>query len=153
MPEGGRPQLGGKTPEVFFPYSPIVGPRNPLSPPVRMWMDGERMLGAVTLGAPYTGPPSMVHGGVIALIFDELLGAVNVAHDLGAFTGTLTVRYERPTPIGEPLELVAWVDRIEGRKVLSDGELRHQGQVTARAHGVFIRSELLEGPPADGGGT
>jgi acyl-coenzyme A thioesterase PaaI-like protein len=142
-PEDGRPMLAGKTPEQFFPYSPIVGPRNPLSPPVRMWIDGERMRGQVTLGAPYNGPPSMVHGGMIALIFDELLGAVNVVHEAGAFTGTLTVRYERPTPIGKPLEMVAWVDRMEGRKVFTVGELSHDGAVTARAEGIFIRSPLL----------
>ena len=144
-PEDGQPSLRGDAPAEFFPYSPVVGPLNPLSPPVEMHFDGERLHGSVTLGAPYNGPPSMVHGGVIALIFDELLGALNVMHDLGGFTGTLSVRYERPTPLGQPLEMEAWIDRTEGRKVFPVGELRHNGVVTARAEGVFIRSELLPG--------
>jgi acyl-coenzyme A thioesterase PaaI-like protein len=144
----GLPVLEGREPHEFFPYSPIVGPGNPISPPVRMWIDGDRMRGEVTLRAPYNGPPSMVHGGIIALIFDELLGAVNVIHELGAFTGTLTVRYLRPTPLGQPLEMVGWVDRVEGRKVYSGGDILHDGVVTAHADGIFIRSELLEGPAA-----
>jgi acyl-coenzyme A thioesterase PaaI-like protein len=150
MSEGARPALEGRAPEEFFPYSPIVGPRNPIAPPVRMWIDGDRLQGEVTLRAAYNGPPQMVHGGVIALIFDELLGAVNVVHGVGAFTGTLTVRYERPTPLGQPLEMTGWVERMEGRKVFTEGELRFDGQVTARAQGVFIRTELLRGLAADG---
>lgn len=142
-PVDGDRELLGATPEEFFPYSPVVGPLNPLSPPARMHFDGERLHGDVTFGAPYNGPPSMVHGGIIALLFDELLGALNVLHDLGGFTGTLSVRYERPTPLGEPLEMSAWIDRTEGRKVFPVGELRHNGAVTARAEGIFIRSDLL----------
>ena len=38
------------TPNEFFPYSPIVGPLNPVAPPVRMWADDAlRVHGAVTL--------------------------------------------------------------------------------------------------------
>lgn len=150
---GGPGVLHGRDPGQYFPYSPIVGPLNPLAPPVRMWAEGDRMLGETTLGAPYCGPPSMVHGGVIALVFDELLGTLNVLHGLGAFTGTLTVRYERPTPLERPLDMVAWLDRVEGRKVFTAGELRHEGVVTARAEGVFIRSPLLPGLADDGDGT
>jgi hypothetical protein len=153
-PADGGPTLAGDEPSEFFPYSPVVGPLNPLAPPARMWFDGERLHGEVTFGAPYNGPPSMVHGGVIALTFDELLGALNVMHDLGGFTGTLSVRYERPTPLGVSLEMSAWIERTEGRKVYPVGELRHDGVVTARAEGIFIRSELLphrEAPPHDDG--
>lgn len=142
-PEEGQPVLRGKEPAEFFAYSPVVGPLNPLAPPVEMHIDGDRLRGSVTLGPAYNGPPAMVHGGVIALIFDELLGSLNVVHGLGAFTGTLTVRYERPTPLGEPLEMESWIERTEGRKVFTAGELRHNGVVTARAEGIFIRSELL----------
>ena len=76
-------------PSVYFPYSPIVGPLNAIAPPVRLHFDGDRMRGRLILGAPYAGPPGCVHGGVVALIFDELLGCVNVSQGYGAFTGTL----------------------------------------------------------------
>ena len=46
----------------------------------------------------YEGPPGYVHGGCVALAFDELLGMVNVLNGLGGLTGKLTVRYRRPDP-------------------------------------------------------
>lgn len=125
-------------PADYFPYSPIVGPLNAIAPPVRLHVDGDRLRGRLVLDAPYVGPPGTVHGGVIALIFDELLGCANIAQGYGGFTGTLTIRYERRTPICEQIELESWVDRIEGRKVFTVGTISYDGSVTARAEGVFI---------------
>ena len=82
-----------------------------------------------------------MHGGVVALVFDELLGAVNACLGLGAFTGTLTIRYERITPIEQEIAFESWVDRTEGRKVFTRGTISAGGEVTARAEGVFIRVE------------
>jgi acyl-coenzyme A thioesterase PaaI-like protein len=142
-----REQFATGDPARFFPYSPVVGPLNAIAPPVTFTFDGERMSGHGTLPAPYTGPPGTVHGGVVAMVLDELLGAVNACLGLGAYTGTLTVRYERPTPIGEELAFDAWVDRTEGRKVFTVGTISAGGAVTARAEGVFIRVE--QPVPAD----
>ena len=136
-----REQFATGDPAQFFPYSPVVGPLNPIAPPVTFTFDGERMSGSGTLLAPYTGPPGTVHGGVVAMVLDELLGAVNACLGLGAYTGTLTIRYERPTPIGAELTFDAWVDRTEGRKVFTVGTISAGGDVTARADGVFIRVE------------
>lgn len=133
-----RSELYGP-PSEFFPYSPIVGPRNPIAPPVQMWPDDALHLhGSVTLEAPYNGPPGLVHGGVIALIFDELLGACAVINHCAGFTGTLTVKYLRGTPIRTPITMEAWVERVEGRKTFVAGELRYGGGPTAAATGVFI---------------
>ena len=133
-----RGELHGP-PSEFFPYSPIVGPRNPIAPPVLMWPDDAFHLhGLVTLGAAYSGPPGLVHGGVIALIFDELLGACAVINDCAGFTGTLTVKYLRGTPIRTSITMEAWIDRVEGRKTFVTGELRYGGSATASATGIFI---------------
>ena len=136
-----REQFASGDPARFFPYSPVVGPLNPVAPPLTFTFDGERLSGTGTLGSPYTGPPGAVHGGVVALVFDELLGAVNACLGLGAFTGTLTIRYERITPIEQEITFESWVDRTEGRKVFSRGTISAGGEVTARAEGVFIRVE------------
>lgn len=127
---------------VFFPYSPIVGPRNPIAPPIEFTVRDGRLYGRVTYGAAYVGPPQCVHGGVIAASFDELLGSANLVQEAGGMTGTLTVRYREPTPIGSPIELEGWVDRVEGRKVFTRGEMRHEGRVTAEAFGIFIGGSM-----------
>jgi hypothetical protein len=136
-----REQFATRDPARFFPYSPVVGPLNPIAPPLTFTFDGERLSGAGTLASPYTGPPGAVHGGVIALVLDELLGAVNACLGLGAFTGTLTIRYERLTPIEAEIAFESWVERTEGRKVFTRGTISAGGEVTARAEGVFIRVE------------
>jgi uncharacterized protein (TIGR00369 family) len=92
----------------------------------------------IDLGAPYEGPPGHVHGGVAALVLDHVLGAT--AHRPGspAFTGTLTLRYVRPTRRGR-LRAEAWVDREEGSKTFAVGHISDADGVTVEAHGVFIR--------------
>ena len=136
----------GMHPQDHFPTSPMIGYANPISPPVEVWAvpgeDGQRELrGRVTFDYPFEGPPTCVHGGVIAELFDELLGLSNILAGLGAMTGTLTVRYRRPTPLLAPLEIAARHTRRDGRKVYSWGGLYHKGELTAEADGVFILVE------------
>ena len=64
-----------------------------------------------------------------------------VAAIMGAspgMTGTLTLRYERNTPLGD-CSAEAWIDRVEGVKTIVKGEMRDaEGTTTARAEGIFI---------------
>jgi acyl-coenzyme A thioesterase PaaI-like protein len=129
-------------PADFFPYSPVVGPLNPVAPPVELEMteDG-RAVGTVTLTEPYNGPPwDLTHGGVVALIFDELLGIAGIAGAGGGFTGRLTVRYHRPTPIGQAIALEAHVTDVRGRKIKVEGTMHADGILTAEAEGLFIKA-------------
>jgi len=130
-------------PVDFFPWSPIIGALNPLSADMRLTFDPEtqHMSGLATFDAKYSGPPGMVHGGIIALAFDELLGTTNVCLELGGFTGTLSIRYEKPTFIDLEVAMDAFLDRTEGRKVFTVGTMSINGSVTARAEGIFIRTQ------------
>lgn len=131
-------------PHQFFPYSPVVGPKNPIAPPLQMTIDDDRTVRAtLTLDEQYNGPPwNIVHGGVIALLFDELLGVATIVKGVAGFTGRLTVHYRKPTPILEPIELRAWVESVSGRKVIAKGEIRvvASGEVSAEADGLFIQT-------------
>ena len=105
-------------PQDHFPTSPMIGFANPIAPPVDVWAvtgeGGQREIrGKVTFGYQYEGPPTCVHGGVIAELFDELLGLANIIVGQAGMTGTLKVRYRRPTPLLAPLELVS---RFTGRE-------------------------------------
>lgn len=128
--EEGRPVAWGNV---------LIGLRNPIAPPldIQHAPDG-RVHTDIDLGAPYEGPPGHVHGGVAALVLDHVLGAT--AHRPGspAFTGTLTLRYVRPTRLGR-LRAEAWVDREEGSKTFAVGHISDSDGVTVQAHGVFIR--------------
>lgn len=126
-------------PKEFFPYSPLIGELNPISPPFHFWKDGETLLGRGVFDSQYCGPPEAVHGGHVAALMDELLGVTGVVTGYGGFTGTLTVRYEATTPLDEELFLKGWVQDVEERKVIICGELRTKKTICARAEGIFIR--------------
>ena len=135
-------------PQDHFPTSPMVGYANPIAPPVEVWAvtgeDGRREIrGRVTCSYQYEGPPTCVHGGVIAEIFDELLGLANITAGQAGMTGTLKVRYRRPTPLLAPLELVSRFTGREGRKIFTWGGIYHEGELTAEADGIVI--EVLPG--------
>jgi len=142
---------GNSDPGEIFPYSPVVGPLNPISPPVKMWRatgdaQGE-VHGEARFGAAFNGPPGSVHGGIIAAMFDELLGVTALLNGLGAFTGTLSVVYKSMTPLDTPVQMRAWIAGTERRKVFIEGELLDGDTLCATASGIFVRSARLSGRP------
>jgi acyl-coenzyme A thioesterase PaaI-like protein len=117
----------------------VVGLRNPIAPPlvIDRSPDG-RAWSSFSLGALYEGPPGLVHGGVAALVLDQMLGVAASAGGSPGMTGTLSLRYEQGTPLGG-CSAEAWIDRVEGVKTIVKGELRRaDGACTVRAEGIFI---------------
>lgn len=117
----------------------VVGLRNPISPPLVIHHEPDGLVWSeFVLGAAYEGPPDTVHGGVCALVLDHVLGATAHQPDKPAFTGTLTLRYRRPTALGRPLRAQAHVERVEGVKTFAVGHLADEHGVTVEAEGIFI---------------
>ena len=129
----------------MMPYSPVSGKRNPMAPPIRLWKTGRRGRGEAIFSPTYAGPPDSVHGGIIAAVFDEILAMANVISGTAGFTGTLTIRYRRKTPLNTPIELWGKNVRRMAASKLCRGEMRVNGEVTAEAEGLFICAAELEG--------
>jgi acyl-coenzyme A thioesterase PaaI-like protein len=117
----------------------VIGVCNPIAPPIVVRHDGDgRCWSEFVLGPAYEGPPGLVHGGVSALVLDHMLGeAASEGLSKARFTGTITVKYLRGTPLG-PLRCDAWIDRAEGVKVFAHGSISDSKGVTVEAEGVFI---------------
>ncbi len=80
-----------------------------------------------------------MHGGVIAETFDEVLGAVNMVVGRPGMTGTLTVRYRKPTPLHTDLRIEArWVGQ-SGRKITTWAGMYREDTLTAEAEGIFVQ--------------
>jgi acyl-coenzyme A thioesterase PaaI-like protein len=132
----------------------VVGMRNPIAVPLEVVQDREhgRAVAEFELNALYEGPPGMVHGGVSALILDQLCGVAAAAAGHPGMTGTLSLRYRRPLPLGRVSAEARFV-RTEGVKAHVEAELRNpDGQVSVEAEGVFIlprwaREALATRPP------
>ena len=123
----------------------VVGLRNAVAPPAVLERgEDEVVRSALTLGAPYEGPPGCVHGGVSALLLDHLMGeTASAGHKRVTVTGTLTLRYVRPLPLG-PVRMAAWISEEVGRKVTVTGWIGPDdpddpdGGPAVEASGLFI---------------
>ena len=133
MVEDGDPEAWAQ-----FDFSPFIGLANPMSPPMVLHYDGDRVICDVTFGSAYEGPPACVHGGYVAAAFDEVLGAAQSLSGEQGMTARLITNYRSPTPLHEPLRIEAWLDRREGRKIFVEGRMTVGDRVTAEAEGLFI---------------
>lgn len=116
----------------------VVGMRNAVAPPLDVQTSEEgRAWADFTLGAAYEGPPGLVHGGVSALLLDQIAGEAAAAGGAPGMTGTLTLRYRRGTPLG-PLHAEARIDRTDGVKTVVTGFIGDTEGPTVEAEGIFV---------------
>lgn len=125
-------------PMSHFDECVVSGRHNPMGIGIRVRRDGERALARFTLGPAFEGAPGRAHGGVVAAVFDDLMGYVLVVHRVPAFTGRLEVSYQAPTPLETPLEAAAWLRHRDGRKLTMAAEITLEGEQIATGSGVFI---------------
>jgi acyl-coenzyme A thioesterase PaaI-like protein len=142
-------QQGEGAHEAFLAHSPLRGAENPLAPPLVL-EPGERadgtpcMHGRVRMGVAYEGPPHGVHGGYVAALFDEVLGATQgLAYPPGV-TGTLTIRYRHVTPVEEDLFFESWVEADSGRRIVCKATCHAGDLLTAEGEGLFVRVDFEE---------
>src|SRR4051812_28205119 len=78
---------------ISQPSSPASGYLNPLAPPIEIHVQpGGVSRTEFTLSDIYEGPPGFVHGGISALILDDLLGNAAAANGTPGMTATLDLR-------------------------------------------------------------
>jgi acyl-coenzyme A thioesterase PaaI-like protein len=135
---------GDRSNDRYLAANPVSGILNPIAAPLALEVvegaeGGSRELrGTVNYGTFFEGPPGLVHGGHVAAVLDEALGMANYAADMGALTGTLTVRYRKPTPLRTDLRIEARFLGREGRKIRTWAGLFRENELLAEADGLFI---------------
>lgn len=128
-PEDGRP---------YYVSGVLIGRHHPMYMPIEIETHEGVTRGRVKLDITWEGPPGCVHGGYIAHLFDCLMGQHNLNVGIPGMTGTLTVRYRRPTPLHADLQLESHTERTSGRKIITRASVSLAGEVTAEAEGLFI---------------
>ncbi|MFF8937966.1 PaaI family thioesterase [Streptomyces paradoxus] len=143
----GRRRARTEIPEVdVFPggprmYSPVVGAGSPLAPPVRITPTDDGLVGHCTPGIAHEGPPGYGHGGMSAMLLDELMGQACTAAGTPGLTVSLQLRYHQPIPLETPLRILGRVTGTDKRKIFAAGTISTDADpstdlVTAEA--VFI---------------
>jgi acyl-coenzyme A thioesterase PaaI-like protein len=128
---------------VSHEISPLTGLSNPIAPPMNIWFEDDKVKASVTMGWQFEGPPGCIHGGYIAALFDDFLGVGQKLTGKIGFTGTIQIRYIKPTPLDQEIKLVGWLERQDGRKNTLRGEMYAGNTLTASAEGLFIQMPVL----------
>jgi acyl-coenzyme A thioesterase PaaI-like protein len=128
------------------------GRRNVHGHRIRTFWDGRTGVARFTPAPYHLSLPGFVYGGLIASLVDchaigtaaaERAQATGVPFEAGKMpryvTGSLRISYQKPTPIGVELELVARVREAGERKSIVDVEVRAGEQVTASGEVVAVR--------------
>lgn len=89
-------------------YNPVTGLGSPIAPPLRVEVEDGVAVGTGSLSLVHEGPRGYAHGGVTAMLLDQVLGHVHaVFRQRAGMTVELRVRYRRPVPLETPLQVIA----------------------------------------------
>ena len=123
------------------PYNPVVGLGNPVAPPMRVEIVDGTAIGWCTLDRRYEGPITYAHGGISALLLDQLMGYAAAAAGHPGVTGRLEVRYRATIPLGQPLRLQAKLIDVLGVRAAVRGSISlatAPDDALAEAEGRFL---------------
>lgn len=135
--------------QAYLDQSPVRGLLNPIAPPLSTER-GERpdgtpiIRGWARLGLAYEGPPHGVHGGWVAALFDDLLGATQGLAERPGVTGILEVKYRAITPLDCDLRFEGWISEDRGRRIIVRGTCHAGDTLTANAKAMFVRVDFNE---------
>lgn len=123
-------------------YRPVSGNCNAVSPQMKYFQTENELIGKVTFGPAYEGPPALVHGGYIAACMDEMFGiAVSHSHiKEPCMTGTMKVIYRAPVPLQQEITYKAWMEKEEGRKVFAKCTVHDpKGDLCCEGEAIFLK--------------
>jgi acyl-coenzyme A thioesterase PaaI-like protein len=113
-----------------------TGLRNAVAPPLEVThQEGGLVVGLATLGAAYEGPATFAHGGVGALLLDQVMGEAAHAAGRPGMTARLTLNYRAPTRLG-PV-------RAEAEALPAEPGAEHKTHVVGRLYSLSGGEETL----------
>jgi uncharacterized protein (TIGR00369 family) len=99
----------------------------------------KRIVGKFILGEAYQGGGGMAHGGIIAMLLDEVMGKVCRFREVRAVTAELTIQYLKPVRVDEEIVVEGYETEVRGRNLFLVGEIRNgAGVVLAKGMGRFV---------------
>lgn len=131
------------------------GPANPQGLHVRSLVDGDETTCVWRPAAHHEAFPGMVNGGIIGTILDchcnwtaawHLMQTRRLDAPPCTVTADYTIRLRRPTPSGVDLHLRAGVVEAADDRVVVEGTVTANGDITATCRGTFVA--VREGHPA-----
>ena len=129
------------------------GQNNPDGLQIKSYWEGEEAVCVWQSEPKYQGWKNLMNGGILATVIDcHCMGTAMAAYykaenraldtlpEYRFATGTISVKYLKPTPNNIPVELRAKVQEIKGKKVVMHCDVySKEGVKTAEAHVIAIK--------------
>lgn len=128
-------------------YSPASGKGSPLAPPMRVAPASDGLVGSCALGIAHEGPPGFAHGGMSAMLLDDLMGWACTAAGVPAMTVSLRTRYHQPVPLQRPLRVLARITSSKDRKITVEGSIATEadpGTPLVSADALFLEPDSAQ---------
>lgn len=88
----------------------------------------------------FQGYADILHGGMVGLVLDELMGNLLWKMKMPSVTVEMTVQFLRPTRVGSALECEAWMASQKGSLCQMQAEAKTpRGKIVAKAHARFVQ--------------
>ncbi|MES2963894.1 MAG: PaaI family thioesterase [Bdellovibrionota bacterium] len=107
----------------------------------------DRLVGRAWFGDGTDGPPNNAHGGAIAYVLDEVMGAVGWLNQYPVVAVNLNFSYAKMTPLYVDMSVEGWITKTTEKRVFTASEMRlPTGEVVVTGQGEFaiLKKELVE---------
>ena len=129
--------------ESPMPLNPVIGACNPTRPDVQLrFADGE-VVGTARFTRRFTGPPGLTHGGISAMLADQIVALTGGALGTRCITKALHVRFRRPLPLHEPVDLWGVCDMTDPDNITARFTITAGGDVAVQGTGELVTFQHL----------
>lgn len=127
-------------PEDPMPLNPIIGACSPTRPDVHLRLVDGEVRGTATFTRRFVGPPGFAHGGIAAMLADQIVAIAPMAVGARCITKQIHVRFRRPLPLDEPVGL--WgVCEPDGGGFIARYTISARGEVAVEGTGELVTFE------------
>ena len=123
--------------------------KNPIGLHLQFWPyePNQKVYSKINLGINYSGFTHMAHGGIAAVLLDEIAAwTIAIKYMALAVTKTHTITYKRPTPIDQNILMEGWIVSEDSKNVVIGAKLYNsKGEVLVKSESswVLVSPEVL----------
>ena len=123
----------------------ICGSENPHNVGLRWYVDESGAVSSeFTLTLAQQGPPGHAHGGLSAVVLDEVMGAAVWQAGYTVVAAKIEVNYRKPAPLEKLITTKGYITQRRGRKIYTRGEICFpDGTTLVESKGLFVIAPQL----------
>lgn len=126
-----------------FIESPYSGSINALAPPQAIYRrDGQTLRALVVLGTALEGRPGRAHGGAVAAVFDDAMGALQQIIGRNGYTYSLTTVYHAPFPTDIEVSIHVECTSVVQPRFTIEATASVEDRLIASSTGVFVEVDI-----------